>query len=247
MTALDPATAERSRRGRGNAPDPILLRLPAALWHALPAVLVSSLIGALAAVLAVGAVGVDGTLGLGAGILVASAAQAVAVQGVSRRLFDDPGLRGRRIRRILRALAVSAPAALLAVGALVWARAAVDGAGALASLAMVVAALLAAVAGLVALVAVPLAVVRTEARILSVLKVAGYATARFPLPALGAAAGSAAFMLLCASTLPGLLSLAPAVVTALSVAAAWPTLARAGVAVPAFAAPSPRTPGKASR
>ena len=208
---------------RDRQPDPVLRRLPAAFWRALP-VLLASGCALLVPTLLVGALfGPDSPVlalvvcAVGAPLLL------VCVERLHAELFErqQKAARPSWWRRARRAEAIVLPCGLAAA------------VGALAAL----------VLALLAIVALPLAAARPESTLRATLLVACYALLRSPLPALAVAAVGGALAWLGSSGLPGLTAIAPGLLAALAVGAAWPTVVRVGVDLPPLAPFSPRGGG----
>lgn len=211
--------------------DPILLRLPRAVWQALP-VLVLAGVGA--------AVVVSLTLWIAAGAPpVAALAAAVfsapivgwGVDGVHRALFHDPTRVPVR-RRMIAAEAAIVPPATLAVGSLIVAEAAATAGSWHLQVIAVTMVLLTVVVAMVGVVVLPLASMRGDVALRSVVMVSLVAVLRRPLSAFATLAAAASIVWLGATWFAGLLVLAVAVLCPLMVAASWATTAPIGVDVP---------------
>ncbi|MEZ5110265.1 MAG: hypothetical protein R2732_02010 [Microbacteriaceae bacterium] len=230
---------------RDRQPDPVLRRLPAAFWRALP-VLLASGCALLVPTLLVGALfGPDSPVlalvvcAVGAPLLL------VCVERLHAELFErqEQAARPSWWRRARRAEAIVLPCGLAAALSLIAAYAAAQTGSAMFSVAAAVGALAALVLALLAIVALPLAAARPESTLRATLLVACYALLRSPLPALAVAAVGGALAWLGSSGLPGLTAIAPGLLAALAVGAAWPTVVRVGVDLPPLAPFSPRGGG----
>jgi hypothetical protein len=218
--------------------DPVLRRMPSALWRSLPVLLV---LGCALLVPVVSASVLVGAANPVIPLLACAVGAPLLLAGVDRlhaELFDRVTARPRprrRWRRVLRAEAIVLPVGAAASLSLVASAVAGPSGVVLFGGVAVVSALAAVVLGLIAVVALPLAAARPEARIRSVWLVGFYAAVRRPLPAIATAVCGIALAWLAGSGLPGLAALAPGLVATLAVCAAWPTLVAAGVALPDLA------------
>ena len=234
------AGAQLARRER--EPDPVLRRLPMAFWRSLPVLLVCGC-ALLAPTLLVGALfGAESPLlallvcAVGAPLLL------VCIERLHAELFAREAGAGRRWwRRALRAEAIVLPCGLAAALSLIAAYAAAETGSAVFSIAAAAGALAALVLALIAIVALPLCIARPEHTLRAIVLVACYALLRSPLPALAVATVGSALAWFAMSGLPGLAAIAPGLLAALAVGAAWPTVVRAGVALPALSPFSPRS------
>lgn len=203
--------------------DPVLPRLPKALWRALPALLVLAVVWSASLRLA----------SLAGGALLGLPVSAVlalplgwAVLRVSEEIFVLDGT-PPLLQSWLRALLLVAP-----VGLLMTATAALGAAGLpwlLAAMLQLVCGLAALVSGLVAVVALPWAVLRGDVGLRSILMVALTAALRRPLAPLAVAL---ALLAGAGSALPFVPAVTAVLAPLLLVAASWNVAAPAGVQRP---------------
>lgn len=217
--------------------DPVLRRLPAAVWQALPSLAVAGVLSLGAGTAAAWLLGPSSPLMPLATALPTAPAMAWAIRSLHRSLFDTPT--GAWLRGLgLASAALAGPAALAAWSVL--SAAVADASRSVFFQTIGVAAALAAVVlAVLMVVALPVAQLRPDVRLRSVLAMAVLAVARRPLGPLAALAVPLAVGWLGVTWFGGLLALVAPVLILLLVAAAWPTARSAGVAMPPLT-PDPR-------
>ena len=215
--------------------DPVLRRMPMAFWRSLP-VLLASGCALLVPTLIAGAIfGADSPVVALAVCLFGAPLLLTCVERLHSEVFERTGPRPAWWRRALRAEAIVLPCGLAAALSLVAAFAAAQSGATSFAIAATAGSLATVVFALVAIVALPLADARPESSLRAIVLVACYSVLRFPLPAIATAIVGCALAWVGMSGLPGLTALAPGLLAALAVGAAWPTVVRAGVSLPALA------------
>jgi len=231
MTSVTGTTgAQETPASTGARVDPVLLRLPAAAWHALASLGATGIAVLLSWALGAASLGPASPL-MPLIIVAAGAAPAAwALGALSDRLFDRASVRYRR-RFAAVILGAGAPAVLLSWTMLVTdiAKTTASPAAAVLALAGVLASV---VVALVAVVLVPVAAERGDAGPRTLLIVASVAALRRPFAPLGALAVTGTVAWFGLTWFGGLLLLAPPLLVVLSVAAAWPTASAIGVSLP---------------
>jgi len=221
--------------------DPVLRRMPSAFWRSLPvllgigcALLVPTLVvgvffGAASPILA---------------LVVCVFGAPLLLLGIDRlhtELFELTAERPPWWRRALVAEAIVLPFGVTAALSLIAAVAAEASGAVLFTLAAAAGALATVVLAVVAVVALPLAAARPESSLRAIFMVSFYAVVRSPLPAIATVLVGCALVWIGTSGLPGLTAIAPGLLAALAVSAAWPTVVRAGVAMPPLSPLMPST------
>jgi len=215
--------------------DPVLRRLPAATWRALPALAVLGLTTLLAFV------GSALTLGLAAPwtpavVGVVSAPVALwALDSLQGEIFDQAPESGGWLRRLLLVeVLIAVPTALAAWSGFVAEIA--ETAGSIFFQILAVAAAFASLAtALLAVVAIPLANIRRDVGVRAVLIASIIAIGRRPLASTAALLTGAALTWLALTSFTGLFLFVAPLLVILAVAAAWSTVARVGVTLPPLA------------
>ncbi|GAA5145883.1 hypothetical protein GCM10025768_03710 [Microbacterium pseudoresistens] len=210
--------------------DPILLRLPAALWSALPRLVVAGALFMLALVASSGLPGGFAVLAPLIAAVLTAVPTGWAMARISTDVFDaqvaSPAVRyGRAL------LLIGGPGATVSLTACA---AMITPTMPAFSFVSIVGVVLTGVAVLVVSVALPLSTVRSEA-LSSILVAAFYAVARRPIPPVAVLVALGAATWASTTWAPSALVLIPAVAVVLSFAAAWTVLPAVGVRLPELA------------
>lgn len=218
---------EATKRG---GPDQILLRLPGAAWATLPMLAITGAVF-LAATLSLAAHGGGAQISMPVVIsLLCAPLLGWSFRHLSIEIFEVDG-RAVPIRRALWASLVFVCVPGLFGSMCVAGLIATSAGGAFPYIA-VGGAVIVLVATMTSLVALPLAIMRPETRLYSVLQVAFYAVLRRPIPPFAVVVAIATVAWAAAVWLPGGLLMIPALVVPFAIAASWSVLLPAGVSAP---------------
>lgn len=219
--------------------DLVLLRLPGAAWRALPVLAVCGVGTAGVTTLAVWVTAWMPVLAMSLAAVLVSPLFAWAVDAVHRQLFAERTHVPRGRRALAAGIGCVVPAMFATWSTLAAGLAEATQSSPLQVLA-VAALVAAAVCAAVAVVAIPLADVRDDAALRSIVAISFVAVARRPLGAIAALGCAAAVVWLGLTWFAGLLVLAAPVLIVLMVGAAWTTAVAAGVDLPMLPLIRPR-------
>lgn len=211
---------------------PVLRRLPAAAWRALPTLASTGVASVGLWWLIAGALGPASPAFVPAALVIATPGAALAIDAVQREVFDDGSGHRRRWRPVWLASLCAAATGAFAAWSTIAGAVAVAAESALFQVTAVTAAIAAAVVTIIAAVAIPVATARKDASARAVLIAATIAGVRRPFPPIAAVAASAAIGWLGLTWFAGLLVFVVPVFAVVAVAAAWSSAPPIGVALP---------------